>query len=407
MIVDSTTGETSKTAVAGEGSTIKVAGDADSFADAYLGKDSGLNFSEFDSSVGMTLQGSSVSSASFGDESVNVSGINAVQLGEGESTLLGSAEKETLAAGSGAATIWGGSGKDFMIGFTGNADDKNGAVTFGFMAGDGKDTISNFGFLNTENSLTADKILSTGEFADIKLNGNDVMLRFANNSSDMLTVKDAAGKNIQLVENNNLTNDNVTSVLQVAENALTYDGTATKYIATGSAASLNASSDANSVNVWLDSDYSALSDNTTYNGKIKTLNAAAVDGTATLVGNEYDNAITAAQGNSSLWGGKSSTNDTLVGGTGSDMFFYGVTGTSEGNDTISGINEDDTVNLFGVQLSDIDFNNTTITNSTITVKFNNGNGSLTMDNNGQTFMLANDTNQRYTYDKEESAWSIA
>ena len=371
MIVDSTTGEATKTAVAGEGRTIKVAGDADSFADSYIGKDSGLNFGEFDGSVSLALQGSSVSSATFGDEEVNVSGVNAVQLGEGESTVFGSAAKETLAAGSGAATIWGGAGKDLMVVFTGTDDDKNGAV--------------NFRFLNTENSLTADRIWTASEFADIKLNGSDVVLRFANNSSDVLTVKNAAGKNIQMSENGNL--DSITSVLQVAENSLTYDGTATDYIATGSAASLIASSDATRANVWLDSAYS-------------------VDGNATLVGNGYDNAIYAAQGNSSLWGGKSSTNDTLIGNTGSDMFFYGVTGGNEGNDTISGITEDDTVNLFGIQLSDIDLNNTTVTNSTITLKFSAG-GSLTMDNNGQTFMIHNDTSQRYTYDKENSEWTVA
>ena len=88
------------------------------------------------------------------------------------------------------------------------------------------------------------------------------------------------------------------------------------------------------------------------------------------------------------------------------MFFYGVTGGNEGNDTISGITEDDTVNLFGVQLSDIDLDNTTVTRSTITLKFNGG-GSLTMANNGQTFMIANDSNQRYTYDKDESSWATA
>ena len=103
-----------------------------------------------------------------------------------------------------------------------------------------------------------------------------------------------------------------------------------------------------------------------------------------------------------MWGGAG--NDTLIGGTGANVFFYGVTGGNEGNDSISGITEDDTVNLFGIQLSDIsDFD---ITNSTITLEFSGG-GSLTMGNNGQTFMLANDTNQRYTYDKENSEWTNA
>ena len=102
-----------------------------------------------------------------------------------------------------------------------------------------------------------------------------------------------------------------------------------------------------------------------------------------------------------MWGGAG--NDTLIGGAGADMFFYGVTGGNEGNDTISGVTEDDTVNLFGITLDQIDLNNTVANKSTITVKFNDG-GSLSMASAGQTFILANDSNQSYKYDKDESAW---
>jgi len=337
--------------------------------------------------------------ATFGGEEVQVSGINSVTLGEADATVFGSDAKETIKAGSGNETIWAGAGKDTLIGF-GNSDDKSGAVTFGFIEGDGKDVVNSFGFLTTENAQTADRIWTTGTF-DATLSDNDVVLSFNGNKSDSLKVTGAKGKNIQLSENGDL--ENVTTVLQVSDTLLTYDGLATKYIATKTAAVV-ASSEASSANIWLDSKYANLSDNTTYTGTIKTLSAAAVEGTAVLVGNSYDNVITAAQDNTSMWGGDAASNDTLIGGAGADMFFYGVTGGKEGNDTISGITEDDTVNLFGIQLADItDFD---ITNSTIALKFSGG-GSLTMANNGQTFMLANDTNQRYTYDKENSNWAKA
>ena len=126
-----------------------------------------------------------------------------------------------------------------------------------------------------------------------------------------------------------------------------------------------------------------------------------------MVGNSDSNVIYgAAEGNSSMWGGSGTANDTLIGGSESNMFFYGVTGGSEGNDTITGVKEDDTVNLFGIQLADIDLANSSWEGSTIALKFNAG-GSLSMDSKGQTFMLANDQNQRYIYDRENSQWTKA
>ena len=385
LIIDGA--ETLKTAVATEGNVIAVSSDADNFANNYVGNNSGLTFNNFESEISLNLADTV---ATFGGEEVQVTGINNIQLGEGDSTVFGSDAKETITAGSGNDTIWSSGGKDLMSGFKGNAEDKNGSTTFGFITGDGKDTITNFNFLTTENSSTADRIWTNGQFENINLSGNDVILKLNNNNS--LRITEAKGKDIQLSENGDL--ENVTTVLQVSDTLLTYDGSATKYIATGTA-SIVATSDTSTANIWLN-------DTETYEGAIKTINASVTD-SAVLVGNSYDNVITgSAEGNSSLWGGAG--NDTLVGGSGANVFFYGVTGGNEGNDTITGITEDDTVNLFGIQLSDIsDFD---ITTSTITLEFSGG-GSLTMANNGQTFMLANDTNQRYTYDKENSEWTNA
>ena len=74
----------------------------------------------------------------------------------------------------------------------------------GFITGDGKNTITNFNFLTTENAQTADRIWTTGEFENINLSGNDVILKL--NSSDILRITGAKVKNIQLSENGNLEN---------------------------------------------------------------------------------------------------------------------------------------------------------------------------------------------------------
>ena len=150
---------------------------------------------------------------------------------------------------------------------------------------------------------------------------------------------------------------------------------------------------------WLDNAFGL--DNASYVGNFKDIDASAVDGTAILAGNASGNVITAAKESTSMWGGAG--NDTLIGGAGADMFFYGVTGGNEGNDTISGITEDDTVNLFSITLDQIDLDNTVANKSGITVKFKDG-GSLTMASSEQTFMLANDKNQSYKWSKDESGW---
>ncbi len=80
------------------------------------------------------------------------------------------------------------------------------------------------------------------------------------------------------------------------------------------------------------------------------MDAAQVEDRTTLVGNDYNNVLIASKGDSSVWGGNSSSNDTLIGGEGADNFFYTF---GNGNDSIHNAAADDTVNLFGVELEQI------------------------------------------------------
>ena len=212
-----------------------------------------------------------------------------------------------------------------------------------------------------------------------------MVLKFANNNADRLTIENAKGKNIQISVND--LND-VTTVLQVGENSLTYDGVATKYVATGNNASIVADSEAANVNILLNNANA-------YEGKIKYVSAAAVDGNATLVGNSYNNTIQAAQGDTWLWGGGSS-DDTLIGGDGSDRFFYGFNGDAEGNDIILNADENDIIDLQNIKVADFTADSS-IDSTSMSFVFKSG-GSLTVANNGSTFILEG---QSWVYDKEK------
>ena len=369
-----------KIQIIGEDTTVVVSDEAEERADRYIGTKSGLDFTEFSGDVNISLADSV---GTFGEDTVNVSGITKVQLGAGDATLTGTSKADTLTAGVGNSTILSGAGNDKLVGNT--SEDKEGRTTFGFIAGYGKDTISGFSFRDAENSGSADRIFTNAEFTVDKItDAGDVVLKFAGNNSDKLTIENAKGKDIQISVNDS---NDVTTVLQVGEDKLTYDGIATKYVATSSNASVVADSEAANVNILL-------SDTNAYEGKIKYLSAAGVEGNATLAGNSYDNVITAANGDTWLWGGGAS-DDTLIGGEGSDRFFYGINGDVEGNDIISGADEFDIIDLQNIKASD--FSAASIDTSTITFVFNSG-GSLTLANNGSTFILEG---QSWVYDKEK------
>ena len=72
------------------------------------------------------------------------------------------------------------------------------------------------------------------------------------------------------------------------------------------------------------------------------MDASNYDGNSVLVGNSSNNTIKASEGGSILWGGSGNTNDSLIAGDGDDTFVYLA---DNGNDTISGVTEDDLIIL--------------------------------------------------------------
>ena len=96
-----------------------------------------------------------------------------------------------------------------------------------------------------------------------------------------------------------------------------------------------------------------------------------------------DNVITASSCRSTLWGGANNDDDTLIGSSDYNEFFY-LKG--NGNDVIKYAKETDLINLLDINLEDI--SSTTLNPISIRIDFKDG-GSLSMNTlNNLTFQLA-------------------
>ena len=384
-----------KTAVASEGNWIG-GGDSlwseDNMPSAYVGENSGISFNGSDGALNITLGSGSEGNGAgtLGSDAISVRGISKLRLGSGSSTVYGAADtNNTIVTGLGESSVWGGgSSNDTFIGRQTSL--KSGESTFFYVDGDGKDTISNFEFLASDNVNTADVVNVLGtSVTGAATSGNDVIINLFNSDDDRLTIKDAAGKDFVMEYGNVGSFD--TLVAQVNNSGLTYDGRASYYQATGRNATLTADSGLDSAEIWLNNNRDFVQ-KTTFVGDISVLNASAVQGKSTLVGNGYNNMIVGSSENSSMWGGDShEANDTLVGGAGADMFWYGK---NEGNDVITGVDENDVINLYNVNIADVESYDTwNITNNSISFNLKDG-GSLTVqsNNSGVGFKFADDDN---------------
>lgn len=344
-------------------------------ANIYSGDNSAVDFTDYEGTLLADLRNST--------GSLRFYGINKLTAGNGISTLIGSDDADTLIAGNGNCSIWSGAGNDKMVG-KGGSSDKTGSTTFLFLAGDGNDTISDFEFLTHENSKgnIADKIdiTSANEVTKVALSNNDVVLQINNNSEDNLMIKDAKGKDFQI---NNL-------IAKVDKN-IAYDGLANCYVADGGS-SVNVDSSVGSAEIWLDNSHG-----TYFLGDIRTLNASDVMGNTSLVGNDFDNTIIAGHGDSSLWGGSSTSDDLLIGGDSHNTFFYCM---FNGDDTIRGANDGDSVILANIFLEQII--STSITADSVAINFIDG-GSLRVEGRSDvTYQLADGS--RYSANHETQNW---
>ena len=167
---------------------------------------------------------------------------------------------------------------------------------------------------------------------------------------------------------------------------LTYDDAVNCY-GNHSATKLKIDSSYNDSKIEIRSDGN---DGKLYNN-VKDIDASAYNGQAVLVGNTMDNVITASSGRSTLWGGANNDDDTLIGSSDYNEFFY-LKG--NGNDIIKYAKNTDLINLLDINLEDI--SSVGFDGLNLKLNFNTG-GSLSMASlSNLTFQLA-DGNKYHSY----------
>ena len=434
-----------KLQVAEKNSTIGVSENEDNRATFYRGNNSALDFSNVNENVNVVLSsyaqsllGSITDNIRIGSESVDIEGFNKIKGGANNSLLTGKDDvNNTIVAGSGSTTIYGGKGFgiDSLVGSNSNTTTKNGSTTFVFLENSNKDIISGFEFIASDkgNENFADKIdFLNSSLVNAQVSGNDAVIELQN-AEDRLIIQDGRGQNIQITTHDN----NYTA--KIDNDSLIYDGTANLFWATGKNAVVSVSSDItigraniilgnevltgrvfstpfdddtdtefvdesadtadNSTEVPMSAD-STISSDAIFYGHIKELDASGMDGTALLVGNDNDNVIRASKGASTLWGGSGSeSNDMLIGNSGQDVFWYGI---GQGKDHVAGADGNDIVYLYDFTIDDIANLNTNSSSFIITDKKG---GSLTIDNagtSGVNFRLADGST--FAYDSSENQW---
>ena len=383
-----------KTSIARTNGAIKVAANvtAADFTKSYVGHNSGVDFSEFNTHTININLSDGKGSLGTGD-TITFRGITSLKGGNDFHTLIGSAsDKNTLVSGKGAATIWGkGSSGDLLIGNT-DTTKKDASTTFFYTTGDGKDTIDNFQFDTTEGedsdtkNLTADKISLGADVSSVTHSGNDLVIILG--EGDSLTVKDGVNKNFTTKNK-----DGKSSSVKTGS-TLTYGGSDAYYCATATDSKLAISTV--TVSTAID-----LTDKSKYSDNITILDASGIAETISnkisLFGaTDVNNTLIAAQNGSTLWGGQGTGNDSMVGGASADVFEYDP---FDGNDTIQSYGADDIIFLYTAQLSTAkSFSTLAVDNG---IQINTGNGSLTVIkasnyNDDITFMLADGTTRTLT-----------
>ena len=144
---------------------------------------------------------------------------------------------------------------------------------------------------------------------------------------------------------------------------------------------------------WADN-YTDIYDN------IKGINAQDNPHALILAGSSSNSeVIYGSSGNSSLWGGYNNVDDTLVGGSGSEMFWYGK---FDGYDVISNADSSDIVNLYDVNLSEITAAD--VSTDQVVIKFNTGTALVVNDTERVTPTFRLGGGGLYNYNRDSGQW---
>lgn len=358
------------------------------YSDSSNEKNNKLDFSSVDDSLVVDLGNTGIfantGNATYYGNFASVVG------GTGDTILMGSASnKETLAAGNGNTTLWGG-GKAADV-LQGNKTTDT-SVTYFYTTGDGKDTVTNASWGSSDqNDVLYFKDVT---LASIKNDSGTATFTMAD-SADKLTVKDVSANTVVKFTNDGENIQQAKIGYTGKSNTWTYEEGVNMYLG-GKSNTLTVSEDAD---IWLDG-----SKGTSYEN-VSKVSASSSSGTVVIAGNgSNDEVLEAGKGESSLWGGAGSSNDTLKGAAGGTTTYY--FGKGEGNDVITSTTSDDKVLLYNVASSDIASIDTstsgqmkfTLTDgATLTIKGMNSSSSVS------EFELSDGS--KWTYSYSNKSWT--
>lgn len=326
------------------------------------------------------------------------SGITGASAGTSGSDVIligSSTEKNTLTVGTGNTSLYGGGSKaDKLVG-----DSTQGANTFFYGSGDGRDTVTNYKY-NADDDSASDKLyILTTDFAKVTRttldgDGSSTMkFVFGSGTSNTLSVqtKDAVDTAVSYTYGGK---DYKAKVgVTTTANTFTYDDSVNFYVGGKKTDTLTVSDGAN---IWLDGS----------NGKgytsIDAVDASASLDDVTIAGGSGSETLIGGQGNNSLWGGASG-NDTLVGNSNATTTFF--FGKGNGSDVITDSNAEDRVMLYDVALSDVKSYDTNSAGAMV-IALNDG-SKLTVngisDSTVHTFTLSDGTSWTYS----NGTWEVA
>ena len=295
-------------------------------------------------------------------------------------TLVGNLLNNVIYAGSGGDSIWGGGSTNDTL-YGGASRDM-----FWYGVGDGNECIRNFACGSNETSDIIN-FYDYGISTAYRDNGT-VHIIMTSGEELVMPMEYDADTEIQYSSNANSINRAKVGD-KYAANTFTYDADINIFLGCSTSNTLKVD-DSRKNMIWLNGDYGQIF----YD--IDCVDASKSTGNNYISGQTNKSVvIKGGAGNSSLWGGLGMSDDTLIGGTGDEVFLFGK---SEGNDIITGAGDNDTIDLYNITLSEISSIDSAA--STFTAYFNNNAYSLTVEVFSASTSFKLSDGSTWNYDKK-------
>ena len=342
------------------------------------------------------------------DEYKNIT--NLVVNNNSTASVIGTAYRETVIAGGDASvsshkSVSLGGGNDYIV----SGGDSGAGHTFFFGAGDGVDTVTNFGHYSGVSKDPQKKYADTlvlESYTDLNVredSSGNARIEIKTTASDRVVVQESGGLNVNSDMYLLKIGNDSTKVAKIGytaaaheANTFTYDKEVSYYIGAAAKATdkLVVGSTVANVDIQLNG-----SDGKYYRG-ISEIDATAVTNTRlTLVGGAANDTIYAGgvSSHNSLWGGAG--DNVLYGGEGVDNFFFELQGNKDEiyNYTFG----KDVINVGGT-LADVNLSRTSISDDAVKLEFNNGSKLTVYGNQNVTFHMSDGAS--YTANKNNHSW---